>query len=313
LQIIVVNDDDGERSRVPVVIDPAKDGEDAVTFGTPVPVVIRYEDVPGEDASEPLEGLAAKAAANRVVFASRAESRPAWWPSVKAANIADAVKCATCKHLASAHADIAAGDNTGACSMANCTCTAMKAPATAAAPKPPTAEPPVDNNTPNQEGTDTMSDTLLQGLRERLGVAAETELDEDGALAALDEALAERATVPAAASIPPIPAGKVLVSQDVLDELKISAKAGAEARAQQLAEARDSVIAAAVKDGKIAPARREFWAKKWDTDPTGAKADLDSIEKGLIPVTATGYAGGAEGDGDEVLYKSLFGDQKVEA
>ena len=74
------------------------------------------------------------------------------------------------------------------------------------------------------------------------------------------------------------------------------------------------MIAAAVKDGKIAPARREFWAKKWDTDPTGAKADLDSIEKGLIPVTAAGYAGGAEGDGDDVTYSSLFGaEQKVEA
>ena len=311
LQIIVVNDDDGERSRVPVVIDSAADGEDAVTFGTPVPVVIRYEDVPGEDAGEPLEGLAAKAAAKHVVFASRAESRPGKKPSVKAANIADTVKCATCKHLASAHADLAAGDNTGACSMANCDCSAMKAPATAGAPPKPPAEP-VDNTNPPTEGAD-MSDTLTTGLRERLGIKAEAELDDEGLLAAVDEALAEQTKEPAAASTK-IPDGKVLVSQDVLDELKISAKAGAEARAQQLAEARDSVIAAAVKDGKIAPARREFWAKKWDTDPTGAKADLDSIEKGLIPVTATGYAGGAEGDGDEVLYASMFGsEQKVEA
>ena len=175
LQIIVVNDDDGERSRVPVIIDPAADGEDAVTFGTPVPVVIRYEDVPGEDAGEPLEGLAAKAAASHVVFASRAESRPGTKP--KAAAIADTVKCATCSHMASAHKDLAAGDNTGACSMANCDCKAMKAPATAGAPPKPPAEP-VETNPPKKEPT--CRTTLTMGLRERLGIKAETELDDDG-------------------------------------------------------------------------------------------------------------------------------------
>jgi hypothetical protein len=311
LQIIVVSDEDGERSRVPVVIDAAKDGEDAVSFGPAVPVVIRYEDVPGEDAGEVAAKALAMQTKDRVVFASRAESRPGAKP-VKAANIDNNVKCATCTHLASAHADIAAGDNTGACTMANCDCKAMKVPATAAAPPQEPPAEPVETNPP-KEGAD-MSDTLTLGLRERLGIKADVELDEAGVLAALDEALAEQVKEPVAASKPPeIPEGKVLISTDVLDELKISAKAGAEARAQQLAEARDKIIASAVKDGKIAPARRQFWATKWDKDPEGAKADLDSIEKGLIPVAATGYTGGAEGDGDEVLYSSLFADEKVGA
>lgn len=262
VQVIVVDDDDGERSRVPVVIDAAKDGEDAVSFGAAVAVTIRYEDTPNEDAGE----VAAKAAAQRVVFASRAESRPG------------------------------------------------KKPAASADPQEPPAEP-AETNTPNQKGTDTMSDTTLTtGLRERLGIKADVELDEAGVLAALDEALAEQVKEPVAASTETkIPEGKILISSDVFDELKISAKAGAEARSQQLAEARDTVIASAVKDGKIAPARKQFWATKWDKDPEGAKADLDSIEKGLIPVTATGYSGGSEGDGDDVVYSSLFADEKVGA
>lgn len=34
-------------------------------------------------------------------------------------------KCVTCSHLGSAHKDVAAGDNSGACSMLNCDCKAM--------------------------------------------------------------------------------------------------------------------------------------------------------------------------------------------
>jgi hypothetical protein len=44
MQIIYIDDDEGARYRVAVVIDSAGDGPDAVTFGEPVRVVIRYED-----------------------------------------------------------------------------------------------------------------------------------------------------------------------------------------------------------------------------------------------------------------------------
>jgi len=64
-----------------------------------------------------------------------------------AADAAPNVQCATpgCAHLASAHADVAAGDNTGACSMKGCDCagfTAPDAPATPVkAPSPGKAAP----------------------------------------------------------------------------------------------------------------------------------------------------------------------------
>lgn len=68
LQLIVINDSTGERSRVPITVG-AGDGEDAVTFGDPVRVVVRYEDVAAAE-------VAAAAGADRIRFASRAESRP---------------------------------------------------------------------------------------------------------------------------------------------------------------------------------------------------------------------------------------------
>ncbi|GAA3781241.1 head maturation protease, ClpP-related [Micromonospora maritima] len=83
--------------------------------------------------------------------------------------------------------------------------------------------------------------------------------------------------------------GKVLVSQNVLEELRIAAQAGQEARAQQLREQRDNTIRAAVAEGKISPARREHWVQAWDKDPEGTKADLDSLPANRVPVNALGY------------------------
>jgi hypothetical protein len=69
LQLIVEDDDTSRRYRVPVAIDPALEGVDAVSFGTPVEVVVRYEDA----------ASVAAARAGRpgpIRYASRAESRP---------------------------------------------------------------------------------------------------------------------------------------------------------------------------------------------------------------------------------------------
>jgi hypothetical protein len=65
LQIIYIDDDEGARYRVPVTIGTG-DGPDAVSFGDPVKVVIRYQDA----------GVAASAGDQSIRFASRAESRP---------------------------------------------------------------------------------------------------------------------------------------------------------------------------------------------------------------------------------------------
>jgi hypothetical protein len=65
LQLIVMDDAEGKRYRVPVTIGKG-DGEAAVSFADPIAVVIRYEDAPA----------AVTASTAPIVWASRAESRP---------------------------------------------------------------------------------------------------------------------------------------------------------------------------------------------------------------------------------------------
>jgi hypothetical protein len=70
LQLIVCDDNDGKYYRVPVVVDG-----DTFTFSDEVEVVIVYQDVPAKPAAG-TPANAAAADAGRIVFASRAESRP---------------------------------------------------------------------------------------------------------------------------------------------------------------------------------------------------------------------------------------------
>jgi ATP-dependent protease ClpP protease subunit len=99
------------------------------------------------------------------------------------------------------------------------------------APKTPAAS--AGGSTPTQEDDD-MSH-LTEGLRQRLGIAENA--DEGTILAALDEALAERATdePPKAA----LPEGAVAIDAGILAELRTDAAAGREAREQQQAERRE--------------------------------------------------------------------------
>lgn len=169
----------------------------------------------------------------------------------------------------------------------------------------PPAEP-VDINTPNQEGADAMSDTLIQGLRERLGITADAKLDEDGLLAAVDEALNERAE-PTEQKFTP-PAGTVLLDESQLSELKAAAEEGRTARAEQVKARREATVQAAITDGRIAPARRDAWLKQLEADEEGATQVLNSLAKGTIPLAPKGLTGGVDEASDEDgLYSKAWG------
>lgn len=144
-----------------------------------------------------------------------------------------------------------------------------------------------------------ISDDELSTIRQKLGVAENA----DGAalIGALDEALTERAE-PAAA----LPEGVSAIDTAQLEELRAAASLGREAHARQARDDRQALVAAAVADGRIAPARRDAWLAQLEADP-GAADTLASLEKGLIPV---GSPIGHSGEGDSVaddLYASVFG------
>jgi ATP-dependent protease ClpP protease subunit len=107
------------------------------------------------------------------------------------------------------------------------------------------------------------------------------------------------------AADPPAPTeGTVTVDSATLASLRAQAARGEEARTRQEAEDREALVSAAVRDGRIPPARKDHWIKALAADP-GAAASLAGLEPGLIPV---GEPVGVGADAaDDPLYVSLFG------
>lgn len=157
----------------------------------------------------------------------------------------------------------------------------------------PPAEP-VETTHTQKEGPDPMPD-ITQGLIDRLGIT-DAEANEDTILAALDEALAERAE-PAPRFTPP--EGTVLMDADQVAQLRADATAGAEARAHQISDRRTGIVDAAIADGRVAPARRDHWIAQLNADEEGASQVLDSLTAGTIPLAAAGYTGGVNESNDE--------------
>lgn len=171
--------------------------------------------------------------------------------------------------------------------------------ALAAVPKPPAPPAAV---VPLQKGVAPMATDITEGLRQRLGIPAGTQLDDDGLLAAVDEALAENAEPTTSASAP---AGTVLIDEAALAELRSAAADGRAARNEQVAAARRSAVKAAVDDGRIPPARESHWLTQLETDP-GALGVLASLPKDTIPLEARGFTGGVDESTDDDKYARVF-------
>jgi ATP-dependent protease ClpP protease subunit len=158
----------------------------------------------------------------------------------------------------------------------------------APAPTLPSASAVGSNNTPGGTAMAFTSEQLTT-MRTQLGLPETA--DEGTIVAALAEALEERAEDPAptrAAATPP--AGMSVISDDVLAELRTSAAEGVAARQQQRIETRDRALDAAVQAGKIAARQRDDFAKLYDADPTGTTGLLDNLAAGLVPVAELGHS-----------------------
>lgn len=129
------------------------------------------------------------------------------------------------------------------------------------------------------------SDDSTATLRQKLGLAGDA--DESIILAALDEALEERADPQNTA--PQLPEGVVAVDAAILDQLRQDAAAGRQAAERQNREDREAAVQNAINTGRIAPARREGWLNRLAADPAEVET-LNSLEAGLVPVTEIGSA-----------------------
>ncbi|MFC9973553.1 hypothetical protein ACFVH6_21930 [Spirillospora sp. NPDC127200] len=308
LQLITTNDQTGEYARVPIVLDG-----DEVAFGAPVPVRIEYVDITDTDAPAGDAGVPVAASAGRlqrIVYASRAESRPG--PAAEGV-LPSGV---TLVHNASGQPEpVLTADQQPPASA--------DAQAASSVQNPPPA--PADGSITTQEGEPV--DKAL--LRQALGLSPEASDDDvknklaengmtpDGGLdlanaEVIDETGEDDApdspddgdattTGPAQddpPSAPPepvqaaaLPPGTVAIDETTLADLRAKAEQGVAARAQQRREERNRVLDAAVKAGKFPPARREYWENYWKQDEEGAKQALASLAPGLVPVADIGEPG----------------------
>jgi len=148
----------------------------------------------------------------------------------------------------------------------------------------------------------------LAQVRTLLGKPADAELTGAEILAGLkdrDDKVAQASAKVSAAS--DADKGMVRVDAAQWDALQVAAKAGEEARAQQLTDHRDSVINAAVRAGKFPVSRKEHWQKLWAKDPEGTEESIGTLAAGLVPLVDIGDAGGEPGTSEDAMYAELFG------
>lgn len=169
-----------------------------------------------------------------------------------------------------------------------------------AAPNPPATE----SGYHNQKEEAVSFETLMAGLRERLGIT-DAEANEDAVLASIDARLtAQPATTEQ-------PKGTVLVDEGVLTQLQADAQSGREARDQQITERRDGIIATAMSEGRITAASREAFRASLDRDEPGTVAILASLAKNSVPVAELGTSAG--GDFADAEYSRYYTTASKEA
>ncbi len=174
-------------------------------------------------------------------------------------------------------------------------------PQMAASTIPPAAEP-------GQQEEESMSE-FLAALRDRLGIT-DAEAKEDAILAALDEALTEQVEPEEGKPTASAPDGVTTIEVDVLEAMRADlaekTAALAEVRAKADAERRDAIVAKAIKEGKVAPARREHWLAQLNADEEGAVQVLDSLAPGTIPLNEIGHSDEPEADAEGDLYARIY-------
>jgi hypothetical protein len=86
----------------------------------------------------------------------------------------------------------------------------------------------------------------------------------------------------------------VTLDPAAFQQLQRDARAGREAREQQVRQSREGFVDAAIKAGKFPPARRDHYLKLMAADESGTRQFIDGLEENVIPVVEAGAASSEE-------------------
>lgn len=174
------------------------------------------------------------------------------------------------------------------------------APQLAALKLPSSSEP----GDPNRKENVVAYDDLKAGLRQRLGMTDAAATD-DELLAAVDEALEEQSET-GEADASTTPAGTQLIEDNVLAQLRDDARAGRQARDEQIAARREGIIKDALREGRITAASAPSFRTMLDKDEDGTTKVLASLAENTVPVAEIGHTAG-EVSAEDALYAAAWG------
>jgi hypothetical protein len=168
----------------------------------------------------------------------------------------------------------------------------------------PEAAASTERSSPDMEFTTEQ----LAAMRAKLGIKDGEELTPDAIASVF-------ASTPAAAAGAPDlepKEGVYLVDSAILHEWRERAAAGdAAVHTMHIAE-RDTILAAAIRDGKFPQARLEHYQRMWDVDPEGARKHVEHLAAGLVvpvggPLGKSGFDPEMGGDYDgQQAYRELY-------
>jgi hypothetical protein len=153
-----------------------------------------------------------------------------------------------------------------------------------------------------------------EGTMDPIKIRAALDLAPD---ASDDDVMAAIAARPAVPPTPPpapvptpiaaagVPEGTVMLDSSIVKRLQEDAAKGVQAMAEIQKNKRDTVIAAAIRDAKFPPARREHYELMWDGDPIGTEQHINRLAAGMVPLVAAGYQG-TETFEDDARYFGLY-------
>lgn len=251
------------------------------------------------------------------IYAEKAGGTPEEWRAIMAAETWYSAEEAVAAGLAD-RVEKAPADARAIAAKFDLSTFAHAGRANAPAPRIPQAhnQTPLPVEAEVNKGKEPVVASLSESALQKLGLDAEAD---EAAIDAAISALADRANTPE----PEAPAEPTLekalevaakaglatnITTEALAGLQEQARAGAEARAQQVREADERIVDAAIAEGKIAPARRDHHLQALAADRDGHTAVLAALQPGLVPIAEKGHGVTADiTSEDDAVYASLFG------
>ncbi|MBM4580988.1 hypothetical protein GS452_25650 [Rhodococcus hoagii] len=149
--------------------------------------------------------------------------------------------------------------------------------------------------------------TLKETLATRLGIGAD--VDDETVVAALDEALAERATETPEASDIAARAGVITVDRDQFTAMQTELAANREFRTRQETAEVTSYLNQAMAAGKFPPSKLSHYETLMAEAPKATRALIDELPANAFPVSEVGHDGDAVNQDDHSVALSAVADR----